>query len=77
MDHIFTNTNKHTLQLGIINIAKSGNSMIYSSGQIQKKNTINTQNLTFQSLKSYSVDLFKKALQKCQFLIMITSITLT
>lgn len=38
--------------------------MIYCSRQIQKENTINTWNLTFQSLKSYSADFYKKTLQK-------------
>ena len=56
IDHILTNTQEYISQSGIIDTAVSDHSMIYCTRKIS--------GITFRSLKNYSEDVYKEALEE-------------
>ena len=64
IDHILTNTNEYISQSGIVDITVSDHSMVYCTRKISSAKYIKHKEITFRSLKNYSVDVYKEALEK-------------
>ena len=64
IDHILTNTHEYISQSGIIDTAVSGHSMVYCTRKISRAKYNKHKEITFRSLKNYSVDVYKEALEK-------------
>ena len=78
IDHILTNAQDNISQSGVINTAISDHSMIYCTRKSLKAKYNKQKELTFHSLRNYSVDVYKQALERASFFqIMITFIILT
>ena len=54
----------HILQSGIIDTAVSDHSMVYCTGKISREKYNKQKEIIFRSLKNYSVDVYKEALDK-------------
>ena len=65
IDHILTNTCEYIIsKSSIIDTVVSDHSMVYCAlEKSQEQNAINKE-ITFHSLKNYSVDVYKEALEK-------------
>ena len=78
IDHILTNAHDNISQSGVINTAISDHNMIYCTRKSLKAKYNKQKELTFHSLRNYSVDVYKQALERASFFqIMITFIILT
>ena len=64
IDHILTNTHEYISQSGIIDTVVSGHSMVYCTRKISRAKYNKHKEITFRSLKNYSVDVYKEALEK-------------
>ena len=64
IDHILTNRHEYISQSGIINTAVSDHSMVYCTRKISRAKYNKHKEITFRSLKNYSVDIYKDALEK-------------
>ena len=62
-DHILTNTHEYISQSGIIDTAVSDHFMVYCTRKISREKYKHKE-ITFLSLKNYSVDVYKEALEK-------------
>ena len=67
IDHILTNAQDNISQSGVIDIAISDHSMIYCNRKILKTKYNKHKELTFHSLRNYSVDIYKQALERASF----------
>ena len=61
IDHI---THEYIQQSGIIDTAVSDHSMVYCTRKISKAKYNKHKEITFRSLKNYSADVYKEALEK-------------
>ena len=59
IDHI-----DHISQSGIIDTAASGHSMVYCTRKISRAKYNKLKEITFRSLKNYSEDVYKEALEE-------------
>ena len=66
-NHILTNTNKKITQWGLINIGLSDHQMIFCTRKIKREKVGDRKEISFRSLKNYSVDEYEKALGKVTF----------
>ena len=64
IDHILTNRHEYISQSGIINTAVSDHSMVYCTRKISRAKYNKHKEITFCSLKTYSADVYKEALEK-------------
>ena len=64
IDYILTNTHEYISQSAIIDTAVSGHSMVYCTRKISRAKYNKHKQITFRSLKNYSVDVYKEALEK-------------
>ena len=67
IDHILTNAQDNISQSGVINTAISDHNMIYCTRKIRKTKYNKHKELTFRSLRNYSVDIYKQALERASF----------
>ena len=67
IDHILTNSLDNISQPGFINTAISDHDMIYCTRKILKAKYNKQKELTFRSLRNYSVDIYKQALERASF----------
>ena len=67
IDHILTNSQNNISQSGVINTAISDHNMIYCTRKILKAKYKRHKELTFHSLRNYSVDIYKQALEIASF----------
>ena len=67
IDHILTNAQDNISQPGVINTAISDHNMIYCTRKIRKTKYNKHKELTFRSLRNYSVDIYKQALERASF----------
>ena len=65
--HILTNSQNKISQSGVINTAISDHNMIYCTRKIVKAKYNRHKELTFHSLRNYSVDIYKQALEIASF----------
>ena len=78
IDHILTNAQDNFSEPCVINTAISDHNMIYCTKKILKARCNKHNEQTFRSLRNYSVDVYKQALERASFFqIMITFIILT
>ena len=63
-DHILTNTHEYISQSGINDTAVSDYSMVYCTRKTSRAKYNKHKEITFCSLKNYSVDVYKEALEK-------------
>ena len=66
-DYILINAQDNISQSGVINTAISDHNMIYSTRKILKAKYNKHKELTFCSLRNYSVDVFKQTLKGASF----------
>ena len=64
IDHILTNTQENISQLGVIDTAISDHSLVYCTRKIPKVKYNRHKEITFHSLKDYSVDVYKGTLER-------------
>ena len=67
IDHILTNSQDSISQSGVINTAISGHNMIHCTKKILKAKYNKHKKLTFCSLRNYSVDIYRQALERASF----------
>ena len=67
IDHIFTNSQDNISQSGGIDTAIPDHNMIYCARKILKAKYNKHKELTFRSLRNYSVNVYKKALERASF----------
>ena len=67
IDHILTNAQDNISQSVVINTAISDHNMIYCARKILKTKYNKHQELTFRSLRNYSVDIYKQTLERASF----------
>ena len=67
IDHILTKTQDNISESGVINTAISDHNMIYCTSKILKAKYNKHKELTFRSLRNYSVDIYKQALERASF----------
>ena len=67
IDNILTNAHDNISQSGVFNTAISDHNMIYCTRKIRKTKYNKHKQLTFRSLRSYSVDIHKQALERASF----------
>ena len=67
IDHILTNAQDNISQSGVINTAISDHNMIYCTRKTRKTKYNKHKELTFRSLRNYSVDIYKQALERASF----------
>ena len=66
-DHISTNTQENTSQLGVIDTTISDHSLIYCTRKLLKAKYNRHKEITFRSLKNYSADVYKVTLEIVSF----------
>ena len=66
IDYILTNSQNNTSQSGVIDTAISDHNMIYCT-RILKAKYNKRKELTFRSLRNYSVDIYKQASERASF----------
>ena len=64
IDHILTNAQDKIFQFGVINTAISDHNMMYCTRKILKTKCNKHNELTFRSLRNYSVDIYKQILER-------------
>ena len=64
IDNILTNTQEYISQSGIIVITVSDHSVVYCTRKISRAKYNKHKEITFRSLKNYSEDVYKEALEK-------------
>ena len=67
IDHILTNAQDNISLYGVINTAISDHNMIYCTRKILKIKYNKHKELTFCSLRNYSVDIYKQTLERVSF----------
>ena len=67
IDHILTVSQDNISQSGVINTAISDRNMIYCTTKILKAKYNKQKEQTFFSLRNYSVDIYKQALERASF----------
>ena len=67
IDDILTNSQDNIPQSGVIDTAISDHNMIYCTRKILKAKYNKHKELTFRSLRNYSVDVYKQALKRASF----------
>ena len=67
IDHILTNAEDNISQSAVINTAISDHNMIYCTRKILKTKYNKKKELIFRSLRNYSVDIYKQALERASF----------
>ena len=67
IDYILTNSQDNISQSGVIDTAISDHNMIYCTRKILKPKYNKRKKLTFRSLRNYSVDIYKQALERASF----------
>ena len=67
IDHILTNSQDNTSQFGVIDTAISHHNMIHCTREILKVKYNKHKELTFCSLRNYSIDVYKQALERASF----------
>ena len=67
IDHILTYSQDNISQSGVIDTAISDHNMIYCTRKILKAKYNKHKELTFRSLRNYSVDVYKQALERASF----------
>ena len=65
--YILTNSQDNISQSGGINTAISGHNMIYCTRKILKAKYNKHKELTFRSVRNYSFDIYKQALERASF----------
>ena len=67
IDHFLTNSQDNISQSGFIDTAISDHNMIYCTRKILKAKYNKHKELTFRSLRNYSGDVYKQALERASF----------
>ena len=67
IDQFSINSQDHISLSGVINTAISDQNMIYCTTKILKTKYNKNKELTFRSLRNYSVDIYKQALERVSF----------
>ena len=65
--HVLTNVHDNISHSGVINTAISDHNLIYCTRKILKTKYDKHKELTFRSLRNYSVDIYKQALERASF----------
>ena len=67
IDHILTNTQENVSKSGVTDTAISDHSLVYYTRKIPKAKYNRHKEITFCSLKNYSVDVYKETLERVSF----------
>ena len=67
IDHILTNTQENVSKSGVTDTAISDHSLVYYTRKIPKAKYNRHKEITFCSLKNYSIDVYKETLERVSF----------
>ena len=64
IDHIITNSEEKVTQSGVIDTSLSDHQLIFCTRKIKRVKTSNHKQISFRSLKNYSMENFERELKK-------------
>ena len=67
IDHIITNCEEKVTQSGVIDTSLSDHQLIFCTRKIKRVKTNNHKQISFRSLKNYSMEIFERELKNIAF----------